>query len=494
MAQARYEGVYARRKVLWIKYYDASGIARRESTQLPIGQEKQAAAIRKQFLVRVAAEKRAQSEDGSVGPVTVDGRSKTWCDEREARAFSSAGDDRVRFKLHVLRAVVGGVRLGSLPLDEVRPRHIRDLVRKLSADGNLAPRSIRNVYGMLHTFFHDAVVDELITANPCVLKQGELPGKIDKDPSWRAKAVYSRDEVEQLISDERVPSDRRVMYGVLFLAGLRCGEMAALTWTDYEQEAEPLGKLLVNKSYSIHLQRVKSVKTKVPREVPVHPTLARLLAEWKLHGWSEMVGRHPQADDLIIPARDWGQRALAVEVRDYRAALDAEPKLSRAELARSLGVSRSAVTQALKKSDRARNGEAHHHGMFRTPSNVYSRMRDDLDRLGLRRRRVHDSRRTMITLALNDGARRDVLQGITHGFKGDIIDLYNTPLWELKCQELSKLKVSAKDPRSFAPRVLPLEPQVLSRSAGTRTGTRFGTTQNGGGFSAPTTGLEPVAR
>jgi hypothetical protein len=50
-------------------------------------------------------------------------------------------------------------------------------------------------------------------------------------------------------------------------------------------------------------------------------------------------------------------------------------------------------------------------------------MRDDLDRLGLRRRRVHDTRRTMITLALNDGARRDVLQGITHGFKGDIIDL-----------------------------------------------------------------------
>ncbi|MGZ3439824.1 MAG: hypothetical protein ACXVDD_09915, partial [Polyangia bacterium] len=149
---------------------------------------------------------------------------------------------------------------------------------------------------------------------------------------------------------------------------------------------------------------------------------------------------------------------------------------------------------ALQKSDRARNGEERHHGMFRTPSNVYSRMRDDLDRLGLRRRRVHDTRRTMITLALNDGARRDVLQGITHGFKGDIIDLYNTPLWELKCQELGKLNVSVKDARCFAPRVLPLESEVLSRSAGTRSGTRFGTTQNGGGFSAPTTGLEPGAR
>jgi hypothetical protein len=34
VAQARYEGVYARRKILWIKYYDAGGVARRESTQL----------------------------------------------------------------------------------------------------------------------------------------------------------------------------------------------------------------------------------------------------------------------------------------------------------------------------------------------------------------------------------------------------------------------------------------------------------------------------
>ena len=38
----------------------------------------------------------------------------------------------------------------------------------------------------------------------------------------------------------------------------------------------------------------------------------------------------------------------------------------------------------------------------------------------LRARRVHDTRRRMITLALNEGARRDVLQGITHGNKGDI--------------------------------------------------------------------------
>jgi len=49
-------------------------------------------------------------------------------------------------------------------------------------------------------------------------------------------------------------------------------------------------------------------------------------------------------------------------------------------------------------------------------------------------------------LALNDGARRDVLQGITHGNKGDIIDLYNSPLWSLKCQEMAKLRIRRVPP------------------------------------------------
>jgi hypothetical protein len=79
--------------------------------------------------------------------------------------------------------------------------------------------------------------------------------------------------------------------------------------------------------------------------------------------------------------------------------------------------------------------------------NVFlSRLREDLERMELRRRRIHDTRRTMITLALNDGARRDVLQGITHGNKGDIIDLYNSPLWSLKCQEMAKLRIRRVPP------------------------------------------------
>jgi hypothetical protein len=39
---------------------------------------------------------------------------------------------------------------------------------------------------------------------------------------------------------------------------------------------------VIEKSYSTKKRKVKGTKTENPREMPVHPTLARILAEWKL--------------------------------------------------------------------------------------------------------------------------------------------------------------------------------------------------------------------
>jgi hypothetical protein len=87
----------------------------------------------------------------------------------------------------------------------------------------LAPRTVRHVKTTLQTMLHEAVVDELIPSNPCVFKRGELPQKIDKDPRWRADAVFTRQEVEQLLSDERIPEDQTVFNALIFLTGMRTG-------------------------------------------------------------------------------------------------------------------------------------------------------------------------------------------------------------------------------------------------------------------------------
>ena len=53
--------------------------------------------------------------------------------------------------------------------------------------------------------FGDAVADELIASNPYAVKRGELPAKIDKDPTWRSRAVFTREEVERLIRMNEFP-------------------------------------------------------------------------------------------------------------------------------------------------------------------------------------------------------------------------------------------------------------------------------------------------
>jgi integrase len=384
--------VYKRGNSLWIGYHDAQGKLHQVSTGLEVGDEKKA----RQVLQRIEARIQAGIELGEAesGPLTVARYAERWIEERKARGISAAHDDGARLRLHVLPTI------GELPLEEVRPKHIRDLIKHLRQSTTLAPRSVRHVYGVLHVMFRDATVDELTSTNPCVLKRSDLPKLVDKDPTWRANAVFTRGELERLISDESLPEDRRVMYALMGLAGLRFGEAAALRWRFYDPSLEPFGRLLVAASYNTDQQREKSVKTEQPRLVPVHPVLAQVLAEWKLGGWSLMIGRAPAADDLIIPSRRGRHRS---------------------------------------------NG----HGL--------KRFHEDLERIGLRRRRQHDLRRTFISLARADGARKDVLEHVTHGRPGGIIDLYTELPWPLLCEEVGKLRVAR-----LAGKVLAMPPAVES--------------------------------
>jgi integrase len=96
--------------------------------------------------------------------------------------------------------------------------------------------------------------------------------------------VFTREEAETLIADPRIPADRQLVYAFGVLAGLRPGEAAALRWRHWEPSVQPLGKLLVAARYNTRKQRAKGTKTDVVRHVPVHPTLAAMLAEWRLPG------------------------------------------------------------------------------------------------------------------------------------------------------------------------------------------------------------------
>ena len=365
--------LYTKRNKLWARYKNERGKWSDAPTPYSPGDDVKARRYLLRLEARVAATVDATADVGGRPgePLTVAQYAIRWSKARQPLNLATAGDDETRLNLHMLP------RIGMMLLEEVRPRHIRELVLKLRADGKLAPRTIHHVFHTTKALFHHAVADELLDVNPCVLPKGVLPKKVDKNPAWRATAIYTRDEVEQLISDTRITEDRRVLYALKALAGLRHSEAAGLTWRQYDTELEPLGALSLERT-----------KTQVPRRVPVHPTLARVLAEWKLAGWERTFGRAPTAADLIVPTR--------------RLTVRPSPDAQRTLLL-------------------------------------------DLTELGLRGRRGHDMRRTFISLARADGARRDLLETVTHGPRGNIVDMYTTFPWAALCDEVKKLKIGLRE-------------------------------------------------
>jgi integrase len=98
---------------------------------------------------------------------------------------------------------------------------------------------VRHIHGTLRTVLECAVADGILSRNPATGVR--LPKKVDKDRTWRRTAVFTRDEVEMIISApvEVVPEDRRVMYALLFVGAMRFGEAAALKWCDYGCKGHP---------------------------------------------------------------------------------------------------------------------------------------------------------------------------------------------------------------------------------------------------------------
>jgi integrase len=375
--------VYFRGDIAWIRYAGPDGRIVRESTRQ--GDKRVAERIERERRREVAAGTWKPPSLRTDPRQTVATYAEAWLLRQEDRGLRSIRVETQKLRAHVLPLI------GHRVFADLRPRDVVQLVERLkqrqSVKGEpLAPRTVRNAYAVFHRMCRDAVIDEVIAATPCVLPTRTLPGKEDRDPSWRATAVFSRAEVEALISDTRIDMDRRVFYALVFLTGQRVGEAAGRRWADYDTAARPLGRMLIATQYA-----GTRVKTGRPREMPVHPTLAAILAEWRMEGFEMFFFNRPRPSDFICPETD-----------------------------ASYG---------------------HRKGEHRLSGTTWRRLQADLRTLGFRPRRTHDARRTLITIGRADGCDRDVLRACTHGERGDVFDGYTSWSWDVKCREISKINV-----------------------------------------------------
>ena len=398
----RAPGSIRRRGATWSLRYVVDGAQIEESAGT--GDERAARALlaQRRREIRDGTWTRAEQRTGN----TVRAYLEPWIERRDADGVCGIDDER----RHVADFIAAH---GNKSLDEVRRLDVKSWVATVAArekrgGGLRAPRTINNCYSTIATAFHDAVRDGLLLATPCTLttRRGELPKKRDANPKWRTEAVYSREEAEQLVSDDRIPLDRRILYLLQLATGARSSEANAITWAMYDAAALPLGRITIAVQTD-GASASRETKTLTVREVPAVPLLASQLADWKRVGFPMTFGWHPRLSDPIVPAR-------------------------------------------ASKFDAVRFRGKH----------TWDTLIDDMERIGMRRvpSPRHAMRATFLTMLELDGAAMGIASRATHAARGDVVSGYLRPQWADVCREVGKLRLEIR--RSAKVLTLPLRKAV----------------------------------
>ena len=375
-----------RRKKSWPPGFYSDGLSYRMKTAdgrfVRLGSN-EARALRKFHQAR-----RSEDSGDSIGGaasarMTFRAVAERWFEAQQADGVRDVERDLGRFKNHV-DPLIGSRRIGDIEARDLLLM-IRELKRQKKADGSPrhADGSIVNILGVCSSVFELAILEGAIEHNPVK----HIPSR--KRPKKRGKGgvPYRLHEAVALMTDARIPADRKMLNTLQALTGMRIGEACGRRWRDYDRGTPGLGAMHVWSQYDDQPLKTGRAVHEKERFVPVHPVLAKALAEWRLGGFAEVYGRPPSGDDFIVP----------------------DP-----------------ATMGARTQNKA--GKNH---------------RADVEELGfyVPGRLTHGLRRWFISACRNASARTEVVELMTHNAKGEVIDAYTSWEWSTLCEEITKLEV-----------------------------------------------------
>ena len=172
--------------------------------------------------------------------------------------------------------------LGSAPISSLRPSHVEQLILQVTIQGKSA-QTVRHVIALISQIWNVAQVHDVVS--------GENPCRRVKKPQQDSRRMrfLTPDEAVQLLQALRARSKDTYDTAVISLfAGLRAGEIHALTWADVNFEAGTL--------------YIRDPKNKHSRHAYISAEIAEIL---------ESRNGERNKSDFIFPATTGGQR-LAV--------------------------------------------------------------------------------------------------------------------------------------------------------------------------------------
>ncbi len=363
--------------VLWV---DGRRVTR--STGLAVGQEADAEAL----LEKTIEELGAAPVPEPAAPDTFKAWGEKWIEDRKARGKLEWIHERSHLEYFVYPV------LGRRPVAAISDVELLDWARGLErqkgpSGKTPSPKYVRKITATVRALFKEAARRHIVERSPCIWDDSDLPAL-----EANARVMGSGFElvdVARLIYDPKVREDRRVLYALEFLTGMRTGEAAARRWEDLADESYrgDLGRLIARTAYNTRHRLVKATKTRVEKWIPVHAALAAILAAWKAEGWERFMGRPPKPEDLIVPSTTGKPRNNAYTWRCFR---------------------------------------------------------DDLVTLGLAHQRHYETRSTFINLAEAGGALPEDVHRLTHASIGEAKDLYRRvpQQWPRLCRAVRAIQIA----------------------------------------------------
>jgi len=168
------------------------------------------------------------------------------------------------------RTHIIGAKIGTKPLDKLRPSHIDAWTVELKGRG-LAESSIRTAYTVLRAVLDTAVRDKAIGQNQAhAVRRPKVTGK--------EAAYLTPDQVRSLLVAAE-GSRYAPLFALLVNSGLRRGEALALHWSDIDFDARLLRVrgTLARVDGELVVTETKTAKSR--RVVPLSPTAERLLRD-----------------------------------------------------------------------------------------------------------------------------------------------------------------------------------------------------------------------
>jgi integrase len=167
-------------------------------------------------------------------------------------------------------------RWGESSLTEVKPLAVRDWLRGIQDKKGrhpLAGKTRGHIKGLMHRIFDCAMLWEYLPPdrNPMSLVRIEGSSKRRKKP----RSLTPEEFAKLIVAVDREPC--RTMVMVALCTGVRCSELVALKWSDFDWQ-----NLSVYIRRAIVSGRVDDVKTEYSEApLPLDPELAEVIFEWR---------------------------------------------------------------------------------------------------------------------------------------------------------------------------------------------------------------------